>query len=114
MGRSKLPTRTTGSPTTEVNLHDIGDRYGERITLVDLNFQKNIRFMNKRLSFGVNIYNLFNSDAITGYEGDYTAFRLANGTWVTDDPTTPAVQEWMDPTTIVNPRFMRFTVSMQF
>jgi hypothetical protein len=30
--------------TTNVNLLDIGDMYLERISLVDLNLQKNIRF----------------------------------------------------------------------
>jgi hypothetical protein len=80
--------------------------YGERISLVDLNLQKNIRFAGRRFSFGVNIYNLFNSDAITGYEDEFTL----------DDPATPVaeVNEWLDPTQLVNPRFMRFTVSVDF
>ena len=33
---------------------------------------KNIRFAGKRLQLGVDIYNIFNSDAITGYNGTYT------------------------------------------
>jgi hypothetical protein len=39
--------RNTGlnpTNTTNVNLLDIGDMYLERISLVDLNLQKNIRF----------------------------------------------------------------------
>jgi hypothetical protein len=99
-------TGTTGSPDQNVNLLDLGDMYGERISLVDLNLQKNIRFAGRRFSFGVNIYNLFNSDAITGYEDEFTL----------DDPATPVaeVNEWLDPTQLVNPRFMRFTVSVDF
>jgi hypothetical protein len=99
-------TGTTGSATQEVNVLDLGDMYGERRTLVDLNLQKNIRFASKRFSFGVNIYNVFNSDAITGYEDDF----------IPDDPATPAVEvnPWRTPTSILSPRFMRFTVSVDF
>ena len=84
--------------------------------LVDLNFMKNVRFANKRVSFGVNIYNLFNSDAATAYNGTYTRFLLPDGTWVEDDPNTTAVEvnNWRNITQIVSPRFMRFTVEVNF
>jgi hypothetical protein len=107
---------TTFNQTTDINLLDTGDLYGERISLWDLNLQKNIRFAGKRINFGVNIYNLFNSDAVTGYEDEFTATRLANGTWVADDPATPVVEvnEWGNVTNIVNPRFARVTVAVHF
>jgi hypothetical protein len=109
-------TGTTGSATQQVNLLDFGDLYTERITLVDLTLRKNVRFANKRFSFGVDIYNVFNSDAITGVEDDFTATRLANGTWVADNPATPAVEvnEWGNVTGIVNPRFMRVSLTASF
>jgi hypothetical protein len=107
---------TMFNQTTDINLLDTGDLYGERISLFDLNLQKNFRFAGKRLNFGVNIYNLFNSDAVTGYEDEYTATRLPNGTWVADDPATPEVEvnEWGNVTGIVNPRFMRVTLAVHF
>ncbi len=78
--------------------------------------RKNIRFAGKRLNFGVDIYNVFNSDAATTYNQTYTAFLAPNGTWVSDDPATPAVEvnSWGDITQLVNPRFMRFTATFNF
>jgi hypothetical protein len=107
---------TTFNATQNVNLLDTGDLFSERISLWDLNLQKNIRFAGKRLNFGVNIYNVFNSDAVTGYNNTYTATRLPNGTWVADDPATPAVEvnNWGNVTGIVNPRFARLTVAVHF
>ena len=64
--------------TQTVNLLDFGDLYGERTNNWDLTLRKNIRFAGKRLNFGVDIYNLFNSDAATAYNQTYTAF-LSNG-----------------------------------
>jgi hypothetical protein len=108
---------TTTSTTATTNLLDWGELYGEGLRLWDLNFAKNIRFAGKRVNFGVNVYNLFNSDAATGYQNTYTAFRLADGTWVADDPSTPDVVEvndWGRVNGVTQPRFMRFTVSFDF
>jgi hypothetical protein len=101
--------------TQSVNLLDFGDMYGERTNNWDVTLRKNIRFAGKRFNFGVDVYNIFNSDAATAYNQTYTAF-YSNGTWVSDDPATPAVETntWGDITQIVNPRFMRFTMSFNF
>ena len=82
------------------------EQIGERTTLFDMKFAKNIRFANRRLTVGVDIYNVFNSDAITGYEDEFTV----------DDPSTPAVEvnEWRTPSTIVAPRFARLSVQFSF
>jgi hypothetical protein len=100
-----------------VNLLDNGDVFGERISLVDLKFDKNIRFAGKRVNFGVQVANLFNSDAATVYNQTYTATRLPNGTWVDDDPATPntvEVNNWGAITQIVEPRFARVSVTVHF
>ncbi len=67
---------------------------------------KNIRFANKRATIGVDIYNMFNSDAITSYNGTYTL----------DNPATPAVEvnNWGNPATIVAPRFARLSFQLSF
>jgi hypothetical protein len=106
---------TTGVATETVNLLDFGDLYGERWNNWDVTLRKNIRFAGKRFNFGVDVYNLFNSDTATGYENDFTAFYV-NGQWVTDDPLTPEVEvnEWGNITQIVNPRFMRLSLSFDF
>jgi hypothetical protein len=108
-----------GNPTTtanNINLLDFGDIYDENIQLWDLNFQKNIRFAGKRVNFGVQIYNLFNSDAITSRNDSYDMFRLADGTWVEDNPNTADVEvnEWDEVTGIVSPRFLRFSIQFNF
>ena len=72
--------------------------WGERTTLFDIKFAKNLRFAGKRLRVGVDIYNAFNSDAIQSYEGDY-------------DPTN---QEWMEPRSVVQPRVARFSLQFTF
>lgn len=91
---------------------------GERTTLFDLKFAKNIRFRNNRATVGVDVYNLFNSDAINGYNGTFTG-DFVNGVWVpaVDDPATPTVNEgnqWGNPTGLVSPRFVRLSVQFNF
>ena len=58
----------------------------------DLTLRKNIRFAGKRLNFGVDIYNMFNSDAATGYNQTYTAFLAPTARGCSDNPATPAVE----------------------
>ena len=116
--RAGTPFNTaTGTTTTQtVNLLDSRDVYGEGLRLWDLTFRKNIRFGGKLLSVGVDVYNLFNSDAALTYQNTYTAFRLADGTWVSDNPVTPSVEfnDWNRVTGITNPRFARFSLTFDF
>jgi hypothetical protein len=106
----------TPSATRLINLLDAGDLYGEGLRTWDLNFGKNIRFANKRVNVGVNVYNLFNTDAATAYNSTYTAFRQADGSWGPDNPATVNVEvnTWGQVTQIATPRFMRFTVQFDF
>jgi hypothetical protein len=94
---------------------DFGDLYGEGLRLWDLNLAKNIRFAGKRVNFGVQIYNVFNSDGATSYNETYTAFKV-NGVWQEDDPNTPDIErnDWGRVTGVTQPRFMRFSVSFDF
>jgi hypothetical protein len=67
---------------------------------------KNIRFSGRRLNVGVDIYNVFNSDAITSYVSNYTL----------DNPSTPAVEvnNWGNPMGLVSPRFVRLQLQFEF
>ena len=58
-------TRRPAARGEAVNLLNAGELYGEGLRLWDLKFAKNIRFAGKRVNLGVDIYNLFNSDAAT-------------------------------------------------
>jgi hypothetical protein len=102
--------------TQTVNLLDSSDLFGERTNNWDLTLRKNIRFGQRSASFGADIYNLLNSDAATNYNQTYVATPLADGTWVTDNPATPSVEVngWGDITQLVNPRFMRFSMTVNF
>jgi hypothetical protein len=115
----------TASNTATVNLLDSGDMYGESSRQTDLRLGKNIRIAGKRINIGVDVYNLFNSDAATGYVNTYTAWRdPATGQWFQglgveggrDNPATAAVetQTWNDINGIVPPRFLRFQVQVDF
>ena len=106
--------------TQIVNLLDAGDLYGEGLRLFDLKFAKNIRFARKRLNVGVDVFNLFNSDAATGYNSTYTAFRVVdangNSTWVQDNPATTDVESntWGRVTNITTPRHFKLSIAFDF
>ena len=106
------PTATNGTgcftgtqTTTVVNLINAGQLYGEGYTEFDLKFGKNIRFANKRLNIGVDVYNLFNNDAIRAYENNYDA---------ADNLNTPLIEVWGQPTTLLSPRFARLSIQFDF
>ena len=91
---------------------------GERTSLVDLKFAKNIRFSGKRATIGVDVYNLLNSDAINSYQATITG-TFANGVFTpaADNPATPTINEgnqFMDPTGLVSARFLRLSLQFDF
>jgi hypothetical protein len=92
--------------TVAVNLLNNNELYGERVSLFDLKLAKNIRVQNTRATIGVDIYNLFNSDAIQDYDDTY----------VLDNPATPANENatWGNPAGLVSPRFVRLSVQFYF
>jgi hypothetical protein len=97
---------TRNSTTTNVQLLNQNELYGERVTTFDVKLAKNIRFANKRATIGVDIYNVFNSDAIESY----------NVTFTPDNPLTPEVEpnNWLQPTGLISPRFLRLQVQFNF
>jgi hypothetical protein len=110
-----FPTPPFPGPSTPTLAQDIQilnnrDMYGEALRLFDLTLRKNIRFYGKRLSIGVDVYNLFNSDAPTAYQSEYTAqWDNVNKTW-----TAAPFNDWGRVTQITNPRFARFSMDLQF
>lgn len=96
-----------GVTTTEytVNLLNPGEQYGEGYTIFDVKLGKNLRFANKRVNVGVDIYNLFNNDAIRGYENDLDQ---------ADNPNTPVVEQYGQATTLLSPRFVRLSLQFDF
>jgi hypothetical protein len=59
----------------------------------------------RRLAVGVNLLNVFNSDAVTPYQGTLTP----------DNRATPANENtWLQSTGLVSPRFVRIQVQVNF
>ena len=100
-----LPFGQTNNNFT-VNLLDFSDMYGERLTLFDLKLGKNFRFANRRVNIGVDVFNLFNSDAIDNYNDDYTL----------DNPATPEIEanNWATASSLVSPRFAQLSIQFDF
>jgi hypothetical protein len=88
------------------------DTYGERITLFDMKFAKNIRFMNKRFNIGVDVYNIFNSDAAIGYCATFP--NLARGIEGCGTAAAGTLQEWSSVNNIITPRYARFQIQADF
>lgn len=99
-----------------VNLLDGGDLYGERLRMWDLRLAKNLRFAGARLGVGVDVFNLFNSDAALRYNPNYTAFRLPDGSWVEDNPATTVVErnDWGRVLNITTPRHVKLSLQLNF
>jgi hypothetical protein len=90
---------TTTATTSQVNLLDFGDMYTDGVSLFDVKLSKALHFGRTRLNAGVDIYNLFNSSAVTAINTTYSLTGTNN---------------WGLPTTLVNPRFFRLSVQYEF
>jgi hypothetical protein len=95
-GRSLTP----GLTSQTVNLLWQGELYGDRINVVDLRVAKILRFGHQRATIGLDIYNLFNSNTPAEYEQVF-------------DPATEGTR-WMQPTSVLLPRFARLNVQFDF
>jgi hypothetical protein len=91
--------------TYTVNLLNTGELYGEGYSIVDLKIGKNVRFAGKRANIGVDIYNLFNNDAIRAYENDLDQ---------ADNPATAVVEQFGQATELLSPRFVRLSIQFDF
>jgi hypothetical protein len=68
--------------------------YGDRINQVDLRFSKLLRFGSTRASVGIDLYNAFNSNAEVALNGAYDS--------------------WQAPIEILNARFAKFVLQLNF
>jgi len=98
----RLPPSALITGTTTVPLLDADHRlYGPRRNQVDMRFAKILRYRNTRANVGVDLGNLLNSNQATAFQSQYD-FVQANG------------GSWFDPTSILQPRFARFSVTFSF
>jgi hypothetical protein len=81
----------TRNGNISVNLLAPGQEYGPRVRQWDLSAKKIFRFGSQRLTAGVDIYNVTNSNITLGFAGGFV----------------PNVAGWANPTTYMNPRVFR-------
>jgi hypothetical protein len=86
-----------GAANVTVNLVAPGTMYGDRINQLDFRVGKTLTYGRSRTLIALDIYNALNSSAVLTY----------NNTFVPDGP-------WLQPLTIVTPRFLRFTAEIDF
>jgi hypothetical protein len=80
-----------------VNLVQPGTLYGDRINQLDIRLAKQLRVGRSRTLLAMDLYNALNSSAVLTY----------NNTFVPNGP-------WLQPLTILTPRFVRFTAEVTF
>jgi hypothetical protein len=91
---------TPGLAQQTVNLLLQGHTFPDTLNSLDVRFGKNLRFGRTRTNVAIDLYNLFNSNTGTAYNQTY-------------DPVTNGAT-WLSPTTVLNPRFARFNVTVDF
>jgi hypothetical protein len=78
-----------------VSLIEPASEYGDRLNQIDLRFTKIVNVGHGRIDFNVDLYNAFNSDAVIGELGTFGPV-------------------WRLPTTIIQPRFVKFAARWDF
>jgi carboxypeptidase family protein len=94
--------RDLSSGNVTVNLVEPGTLYGARQNNLDMRIAKIIRFGQTRAQFGVDIYNLTNTDVVTAYNNGYIA------------PTATSGSVWLTPTAILPARYVRLNMQIDF
>jgi len=74
-----------------------GQVWGDRVNELDLRIAKILRYGRTRTSVGIDIYNALNSNAILTYNQAF----VPNGTWLA-------------PTSVLTPRFAKFSTTFEF
>jgi hypothetical protein len=78
--------RDLSSGNVTVNLIEPGTLLGARTSVFDMRIAKIIRVGQTRAQFGVDVYNLLNTDVVTAYNQNYTAPTATRGSiWLTPD-----------------------------
>jgi hypothetical protein len=96
-----LPPGLLATGNSTINLIDSEHRiYADnRRTQVDMRFAKVLRFGRTRTDVGVDLWNVFNTNYATGYQGTFT---------------TAADSTWGRPNAIYPPRFVRLNFTVNF
>ena len=86
-----------GAPNVTVNLVSPGTMYGDRINQLDVRVAKTLRHGRSRTLLAVDLYNALNSSAV-----------------LTTDSTFVPGGPWLQPLSILTPRFLKITGELDF
>ena len=89
---------SNNAPNVTVNLLEPGTLYGDRVNEVDMRFGKILKFGRTRTDIGFDLYNILNAAPVLTYNQSYS-------------PTTTT---WLTPTSVLQPRFWKFSVQFDF
>jgi hypothetical protein len=97
------PYAGVAGTTVTVNLIEPGTQFGDRINQFDLRFAKILRFGRTRTNVGFDVYNIANVAPVLGYNQTFVLPTAANpnGSWLT-------------PTSVLQPRFVKFSAQIDF
>jgi carboxypeptidase family protein len=101
-----LPFAALATGNTNINLIDNSNKLftDNRRTQIDMRFAKVLRFGHTRSDVGIDLFNLFNTNYPTAY----------NGTYVYNTDNTPRPAGWATPTSLYVPRFIRINYTLDF
>jgi hypothetical protein len=89
-----------GMSSQSVDLLLPGQLYGDRVNVVDMRVAKILRFGGTRTNIGLDLYNMLNANTPIGYQQTFEAGT--NGA------------SWMQPSSVLLPRFARVNVQFNF
>jgi hypothetical protein len=93
---------SNNAPNVTVNLLQPGSMYGDRVNEIDVRFAKILKFGRTRTNVGVDIYNIVNSAAVLSYSQTFN-------TTVLSGPGS-----WLQPTSVIQPRFLKLSATIDF
>jgi len=97
----RTPTGANATSVT-VNLVEPGTLYGDRVNEFDARLAKIIRIGRTRTNIGFDLYNLLNSSAILSYNQAFSTTALTGAA------------AWLSPSSVLQPRFWKFSVQVDF
>jgi hypothetical protein len=97
------PFAGIGGQTITVNLIEPGTLFGDRVNQFDIRLAKIVRVGRMRANVGFDLYNVGNSAPVLSYD---QSFVLPNAT----NPEGT----WLRPTSVLQPRFAKFSVQVDF
>jgi hypothetical protein len=93
---------SNNAPNVTVNLIQPGSLYGDRVNEVDLRLAKILKFGRTRTNVGVDFYNLLNSAAVLSYNQNFNTTTISG----------PGA--WLQPTSTIQPRFLKLSATIDF